>query len=148
MISSPEYSIIKLTSLAVQFYNKYFTLVTPLISRDEFKKGVNRAVASIEIPHINMVELLDQYSGSLLDRKSDPNWKYIQVAYLLNLNYNEFLNKWGVFVKPAKVLISIVKTHVSAIELAEANSFKLEGYNRINSTSIVKKIAIENNFIT
>lgn len=148
MISSPEYSIIKLTSLAVQFYNKYFTLVTPLISRDEFKKGVNRAVASIEIPHINMVELLDQYSGSLLDRKSDPNWKYIQVAYLLNLNYNEFLNKWGVFVKPAKVLISIVKTHVSAIELAEANSFKLEGFNRINSTSIVKKIAIENNFIT
>ncbi|KAH8583781.1 secreted insulinase like peptidase [Cryptosporidium sp. chipmunk genotype I] len=148
MISSTEYSIIKLTSLAVQFYNKYFTLVTPLISRDEFKKGVNRAVANIEIPHINMVELLDQYSSSLLDRKSDPNWKYIQVAYLLNLNYNEFLNRWGVFIKPAKVLISIVKTHVSAIEMAEANSFQLEGYNRINSTSLVKKIAIENNFIT
>ncbi|OII74383.1 secreted insulinase-like peptidase [Cryptosporidium ubiquitum] len=148
MISSAEYSIIKLTSLAVQFYNKYFALVTPLISRDEFKKGINRAVTSIEIPHINMEELLDQYSSSLLDRKSDPNWKYIQVAYLLNLNYNEFLNKWGVFVKPAKVLISILKTHVSAIEIAEANSFQLEGYNRINSTSIVKKAAIENNFIS
>lgn len=147
MISSAEYSVIKLTSLAVQFYKKYFTMVTPLVSREEFKKAVSRAVTDIEIPHIKMEELLEQYSASLLDRKSDPNWKYIQVAYLLNLNYNEFLNMWGVFFKPAKVLVAIVKTHVSAIEMAEANSFQLEGYNKINSTSVVKKVAIENNFI-
>ncbi|KAF7456966.1 peptidase M16 inactive domain-containing protein [Cryptosporidium felis] len=148
IVSSAKYSVIKLTSLAVQFYNKYFAMVTPMISKDEFKKAVNKVAAGIEIPHTDLDELLDQYSSSLLDRKSDPNWKYTQVAYLLNLNYNEFLYTWGIFVKPAILTVSVLKTHISAIEQAEANSFELEGFSKLNSTSLIKKIAVENNLIT
>ncbi|KAH7648945.1 secreted insulinase like peptidase [Cryptosporidium bovis] len=148
MVSSPEYNVVALTSLAIQFYYKYFKMVTSLVSREEFKKAVNLTISSIDIPHTDIDKLLEQYTVSLLDRKSSLNWKYIQVAYLLNLNYNEFLNNWSIFSNPPKLIISVLKQNASPVEVAEANSFELEGFLRLNTTSFIKKISVESNFIT
>ncbi|KAH8739917.1 secreted insulinase like peptidase [Cryptosporidium ryanae] len=148
MISSPEYNVVALTSLAIQFYNKYFKMVTSLVSREGFKRAVNLTVGSIDIPHTDIEELLEQYTLSVLDRKSNLDWKYTQVAYLINLNYNEFLNNWSAFSNPSKLVVSVLRQNASPIEKAEANSFELEGFLRINSTSFIKNIAVESNFIT
>ncbi|EEA08027.1 peptidase M16 inactive domain-containing protein [Cryptosporidium muris RN66] len=105
-IKSLIYSYKELIILLQKFYTTYFIDNSPLINNESFEEAKQDAISHLKTLDNENI-LFDLHYSQIIENKLPVNWNQIQIDYLENTSFNEFLELWKSFLTCSQIMVAV-----------------------------------------